>query len=164
MAAIRDATEDDWALLRAIRLDALLRAPRAFVSTHDREVGYNERQWRNWLRRDLWLLAFTDPSSGEPIGIIAATREPVAPCGEPFISSVWVDPKHRKQGIAKELIRAATDRVAARGATAVSLWVLDGNKRARKLYTAMGFTITKDRQLAPGRSKVRERRMSKSLP
>lgn len=163
MAAIRDASDDDWALLRAIRLDALLNAPRAFVSTHGREAEYTEWQWRGWLRRDLWLLAFVNVSSAQPIGIIAATREPMAPCGEPFISSLWVNPGHRKRGIAKELIQAATDRLAAGGATAVSLWVLDGNERAQKLYAAMGFVATNDCQVAPGHSKLMERRMSKNL-
>jgi GNAT superfamily N-acetyltransferase len=163
MTAIRDASEDDWELLRAIRLDALLNAPRAFVSTHAREAEYNEWQWREWLRRDLWLLAFADLSSARPIGIIAATQEPMEPCGEPFISSLWVNPEHRMRGIAKELIRAAADRVAARGAIAVSLWVLDGNEHAHKLYTAMGFVGTNDHQIAPGHSSLMERRMSKSL-
>jgi ribosomal protein S18 acetylase RimI-like enzyme len=167
MAAIRDASEDDWELLREIRLSALSGAPCAFMSTYVREEGYEEQGWREWLRRDLWLLAVAGESPVQLAGVIAATREPMAPSGEPFISSLWVDPHHRGRGIAKELIQAVIERLVARGATAVSLWVLDGNEAAHRLYAAVGFIDTDEGQDVPGRTKgpknLREWRMSKSL-
>jgi GNAT superfamily N-acetyltransferase len=163
MAAIRDATEDDWKLLRSIRLKALFFAPRAFLSDYGREAGYDERRWRERLRKDHWLLAFADGLAAQPIGVIAATREPLAPAGEPFISSLWVDLEHRRHGIAKELIQAVIDRLVAWGATAVSLWVLDGNEAAQQLYAAVGFIGTDECQDVPGRTNLREWRMSKSL-
>jgi len=39
MAAMRDITEDDWRLLRAIRLRALREAPHAFTSDYGDEAG-----------------------------------------------------------------------------------------------------------------------------
>lgn len=161
MAVIRDTTEDDWHLLRGIRLRALRESPRAFMSEHDREARRGERQWRTLLRGDLWLLAFADGTAAEPVGVIAASREP--PGGEPFISALWVDPGHRRQGIASGLIQAALDRAVARGARAVSLWVLDGNDVARACYLAAGFAGTGKSQRVPGSSGTREWRMRRRI-
>jgi ribosomal protein S18 acetylase RimI-like enzyme len=163
MAAIHDITEDDWRLLRAIRLRALQDAPNAFTSNYGAEAGHDERRWRERLRSNLWLLAFQDGTAAPPIGVIAATRQPLAPAGEPFLSSLWVDPEHRRHGVARELIDAAADLVAARGAEAVSLWVLDDNTAAHSLYSVAGFVYTEDRQLAPGSSDVHEQRMRRNL-
>jgi len=41
MAAIHDITEDDWRLLRAIRLRALREAPNAFTSNYGDEAGHD---------------------------------------------------------------------------------------------------------------------------
>jgi ribosomal protein S18 acetylase RimI-like enzyme len=163
MAAIHDITEDDWRLLRAIRLRALQDAPNAFTSNYGDEAGHDERRWRERLRSNLWLLAFQDGTAAPPIGVIAATREPLAPTGEPFLSSLWVDPEHRRLGIARELIDAAADLVAVGGAEAVSLWVLADNTAAHNLYSAVGFVYTEDRQLAPGSSDMHEQRMRRNL-
>jgi ribosomal protein S18 acetylase RimI-like enzyme len=159
MAGIRDASGDDWELLRTIRLFALKDAPLAFASSHDAEAGRDESWWRGQLRSELWLLAFEDGKADQPIGMIAASREPRPPTGEPFISSLWVDPHHRRQGVATMLIRAAADRALSEGGAAVSLWVLDGNEAARDFYRAVGFTDTDDHKPAPGPSNRYERRM-----
>ena len=101
MAAIRDAGEDDWQLLRAIRLRALLDAPRAFTAEYEDEADHDERRWRERLRSQHWLLAFRDGLPAEPVGMVAATRESVALAEEPFINSLWVDPYHRRRGVAR---------------------------------------------------------------
>ena len=159
MAVIRDTTEDDWLLLSAIRLRALRDSPGAFASHYGTEVRHNERQWRQWLRSDMWLLAFENGTAPAPVGVIAATREPPVPAGDHFLSSLWVAPWHRRLGIARGLVEAAAERVAAAGAAAVSLWVLDGNDAAREFYMAIGFVPTGERQLAPGSSDLHEQRM-----
>jgi ribosomal protein S18 acetylase RimI-like enzyme len=156
---IRDTTEDDWQLLSTIRLRALEDSPDAFAADYGAEVRHDEQQWREWLRSDMWLLAFENGTAPAPVGVIAATREPPAPAGDPFLSSLWVDPWHRRRGIARGLVEAAAERVATAGATAVSLWVLDGNEPARRFYTAIGFVPTGERQLAPGFWDLHEQRM-----
>ncbi len=163
MAAIRDASEDDWGLLRTIRLLALQDAPFAFASSYDREADRDEEWWRDLLRSELWFLAFQPDAVTRPVGVIAATRAPVPPVGEPFLSSLWVDPRHRRLGIGRGLIQAAADLVAADGAEAVSLWVLDSNIVASQFYAAMGFVSTGECQAAPGPAGVLEWRMRKSL-
>ena len=68
MAAIHDITEDDWRLLRAVRLRALRDAPHAFTADYGNEADHDERWWRDRLRSNLWLLAFQDGSAAPPIG------------------------------------------------------------------------------------------------
>src|SRR5258708_38538574 len=126
-----------WGLVRGIRRGALRDAAHAFTSGYGYEAGHDERQWRELLRGNLWLLAFEDGMAAPPVGVIAATQETPPPEGEAFLSSLWVDPTHRRRGIARRLLQAAADRVAAQGTEAVSLWVLDGNEAAHRLYAAV---------------------------
>jgi ribosomal protein S18 acetylase RimI-like enzyme len=163
VAVIRDIAEDDWHLLRVIRLRALEDSPDAFTSEHDLEASQDGRWWRERVRSEIWLLAFEDPTAAEPVGVIAATRVPTSSSADPFLSSLWVDPGHRRQGIARSLIKAAVDRMAARGARAVSLWVLDGNDAAYMFYEAVGFVFTGDCQEAQWPENVLERKLRRSL-
>ena len=163
MPVIRDTTEDDWRLLRTIRLQALEDSPNAFAADYVAELRHDKQQWRERLRSDIWLLAFENGTAPAPVGVIAATREPPTPAGDPFLSSLWVDPWHRRRGIARELVEAAVERAATVGATAVSLWVLDGNEEAGQFYTAIGFVLTGERQLAPGFSDLHEQRMRRPV-
>src|SRR5260370_42390075 len=101
VAAIRDITEDDWRLLRAIRLRALRDAPHAFTSDYGYEAGHDEREWRELLRSNLWLLAFEDGMAAPPIGVIAATRETLPPAGEGLLRSLWGCSAHPPTGTAR---------------------------------------------------------------
>ena len=49
------------------------------------------------------------------------------------------DPAHRRQGIARGLLRAVEDRLRAQDATRQFLEVAAGNAPARTLYAAMGY-------------------------
>jgi ribosomal protein S18 acetylase RimI-like enzyme len=163
VAVIRDIAEDDWPLLRTIRLRALQDSPEAFTSEHDLEAHQDERQWRERIRNEVWLLAFERSAAAEPVGVIAATRKPPSSAADHFLSSLWVDPGHRRQGIARSLIQAAVDRLAASGARAISLWVLDGNDAAYMFYEAVGFVFTGDCQEVQWPENVLERKLRRSL-
>jgi ribosomal protein S18 acetylase RimI-like enzyme len=156
---IHEITEDDWQLLRTIRLRALEDSPDAFASDYGAEVRHTEQQWRESLRSDIWLLAFEEGTTPAAVGVITATREPLAPARELFISWLWVDPWHRRRGIARSLVEAAAERMAAVGAATVSVWVLDGNETACGFYTAIGFAPTGERKLAPNSWDLHEQRM-----
>jgi GNAT superfamily N-acetyltransferase len=53
-----------------------------------------------------------------------------------YVTNMWVDPAHRRKGVGRQLLEAATAEAKARGATYVSLHATDAG---RKLYTAMGW-------------------------
>ena len=68
-----------------------------------------------------------------------SSRDPDAPASTAEIYSLNVDPAAWGQGAGRALLGAATNRLARLGSSRVTLWVIDGNARARALYERFGF-------------------------
>ncbi|VBA53550.1 GNAT family N-acetyltransferase [Mycobacterium attenuatum] len=58
-------------------------------------------------------------------------------CGE--LMAIYVDPVRMGGGIGRLLMAAARDRLRRVGLSRASLWVLDGNERARRFYERDGW-------------------------
>ena len=58
--------------------------------------------------------------------------------GEVFACNV--DPQHWRCGFGAELMAATMARLAVMGYESCTLWVLEQNDRARRFYSALGFT------------------------
>lgn len=81
---------------------------------------------------------------GIPIaGIIISLREGSSPFGGPWISEIWVDPKHQGQGIAKYLITQTQEKLKEDNYTSLGLAVTNGNQ-AKQLYEYAGFTVVEE--------------------
>ena len=74
---------------------------------------------------------------------------------------MWVAPPLRRHGIASRLLRAASTRALADGAHGVTLWVLEHNDAAARLYRRHGFHFTGEQMTLPRDSPVVELRMRK---
>lgn len=134
-------TEDDWRLLRSVRLAALAEAPDAFGSSHAEEASFVEGDWREWIRDWATFLAVRgDQAVGLAAGL--ATDDP----GERRLIAMWVDPEHRCHAVAASLVDAVRRWARDDGAARLSLWVTRTNEPATRLYRRLGFT-------AMGRSK-----------
>lgn len=59
------------------------------------------------------------------------------PFGE--LTELYVDPAHRRKGIATELVGAAEEEMRKRGADCVRLLTGSGNRAARALYERCGY-------------------------
>lgn len=57
------------------------------------------------------------------------------------ISNVAVDPRVRRQGVGRELVRSALARASRRGAETATLEVRVSNLTAQALYRDFGFTV-----------------------
>jgi GNAT superfamily N-acetyltransferase len=137
---VRVLTEDDWWLLRIVRLRALKESPRAFLSDYQTEAGYVETQWRHLIGGGMqWFVAFG--ADQQPVGVAAARRDSDYD-DRWYIESMWVAPKLRTLGVARCLIRVLVHAVRLQGVSTVLLWVLDGNDVARSAYLALGFVPT----------------------
>jgi GNAT superfamily N-acetyltransferase len=55
------------------------------------------------------------------------------------LMAIYVDPGHVRTGVGRLLITAARERLRLVGVTGASLWVLDGNVRARRFYERDGW-------------------------
>lgn len=60
--------------------------------------------------------------------------------GEGEILAIGVDPRRRRAGAGRRLLRAAIDEAATRGAVELFLEVAEDNPAARALYLGCGFT------------------------
>ncbi|MFI5064495.1 MAG: GNAT family N-acetyltransferase [Streptosporangiales bacterium] len=163
MTDVRALTEADWRRLRLIRLRALRDAPHAFISSYYHEAGHDADWWRERLSNDTWLLAFCAATSIQPIGVISATLGLIDSSPHPYVNSLWVARAHRRRHVARTLLHAVLAHLAEEGADAASLWILDGNEAALRLYLAAGFTPTGHRQLVPGSVNRHEERLTKHL-
>ena len=124
---------DDWELLRRLRLEALLDAPEAFSSWYEREVDMDEASWRR--RAENMAIAFRD---GAPAGIVGGI-----PDGDVHVMvAMWVDPAHRRVGVATALVDWIVGRARAMGKAAVRTAFATGNDRACRVYERYGFVVT----------------------
>jgi GNAT superfamily N-acetyltransferase len=136
---VRRLEPGDWELLREVRLRSLADAPEAFGSTHEREAGFDEAEWRDRAASNGWFIAVDDD---EPVGIAAGYRDPQAPAEQRHLVAMWVAPAARGSGVADRLIDAVVGWSRDGGASELTLGVTDGNERARAVYLRYGFSET----------------------
>ena len=147
MPLVRRMSEDDWAQVREIRLAALQDSPTAFASTYGREAAFDEATWRSRTRTAAWFLAYEGTRA---VGLVAGIHEEGGSAGERHVVSFWVAPDRRGRGVAGALLDAVTDWAREQGADVVTLWVVEGNEAATRLYLRHGFQLTGERQPVPG--------------
>jgi GNAT superfamily N-acetyltransferase len=149
MTEIRRVSEDDWRVMRDIRLDALRETPEAFGSTYAREAVFTEADWRRRASGHGFLayLPACVPELGNgPVGIVGGVED--AP-GIAQLVSMWVRPQARGRHVGTSLIAAIVDWARKRDIGRLNLWVTDTNQAARLLYERCGFTPTGERQPLP---------------
>jgi ribosomal protein S18 acetylase RimI-like enzyme len=155
---VRAATEDDWPVLREVRLRALADAPTAFETTLAQAQSFPEERWRARSRgsassRDFLAFAATGVEAVGMAGLFV--EDP----GVGEIISVWVQPDHRGQRLAVSLVDAAMQCGRDLGLPRMRLWVTEGNRAAECLYTRLGFAFTGSRQPITTRPHADEREM-----
>ncbi len=103
---LRQARAADWEALRELRLRALADAPDAFASTLQQEVAFPERVWRQRAKGGAGSVNFITWESGAGIGMAAIFAVANAP-GRMHLVGMWVDPRHRRRGVAQALVERA---------------------------------------------------------
>jgi RimJ/RimL family protein N-acetyltransferase len=131
--------EEEWIVLRDMRLAALRESPGAFLSAHSDESVFEEQKWRAEFERGEWTIEIRND---KPIALVGVTREQSTPPDECYLEYMWVSPGFRRCGVATNLIKTVLRRLLNRGFVTIWLWVLDGNEPARHLYEKCGFTST----------------------
>ncbi|CAA9237999.1 MAG: hypothetical protein AVDCRST_MAG20-1583 [uncultured Acidimicrobiales bacterium] len=160
MIEVRRPTEDEWAVVRAVRLAALADAPDAFGSTLAAEEDLPEAEWRR--RTPSFVLAVAGGGAAEPAGLAAGWEDPAQP-GALELVSMWVAPGWRRQGVGEALVAAVVAEGHRRGASEVRLWVTATNDGARRLYQRCGFEPTGATAPLPSNPTLVEERLALPL-
>jgi ribosomal protein S18 acetylase RimI-like enzyme len=136
---LRVLTSDDWALWRALRLEALAAAPHAFRSTLTDWSEAPEERWRARLELpgSHNLVALVDD---RPVGMVSGV--PGDSPGTVQLISMYVSTAARGTGLAAALLDAVEQWAADHGHRTLCLDVRADNASARRLYERQGYTVT----------------------
>jgi ribosomal protein S18 acetylase RimI-like enzyme len=153
MTDIRPVNEDDWRVMRDIRLDALRDDPGAFGSSYAREAVFTEADWRRRAGGH-GFLAYLPELSPSPVGIVGGVEDKNAGAnagapGTAEMVSMWVRPQARGRQVGTALVAAIVAWARAHDITRLNLCVTETNKPARLLYERCGFTLTGERKPLP---------------
>lgn len=133
---IRHTTEQDWPILKALRLAALLDSPTAFGVSHASAAANSDQQWRDRAAARgpaTYLLAF---QGDMPVGMIGGVFNEAQ---EFNLIAMWLKPEHRGGGAAAALVEAMKAHALAQGQQRVVLDVAPTNARAAAFYAKLGF-------------------------
>jgi ribosomal protein S18 acetylase RimI-like enzyme len=161
---IRRISEQDWPLLRTIRLDALQADPDAFGSTYADQAAFPEHRWQAMAAESAGgadncvLIAFRD---GEPAGMVRTVRDGRRPAVF-GVYSVWVAPGERRRGVGRALLDAIEDWVRGAGGSELELTVMEDGGPAQALYAAHGYRFDGRTERSIG-ARATELGMSKAL-
>ena len=134
---IADLAVRAWeAAYRGLLPDAVLDARTVADEEHEWRAYLDDEPegFRTWLARDGF--ARTGPS------------DDAARAGEVY--GLYVEPDRIGTGAGRALFAHAVEDLAARGFALATVWVFEGNERARSFYGSAGFEPDGARRLDPG--------------
>ncbi|MEV0868683.1 GNAT family N-acetyltransferase [Brachybacterium paraconglomeratum] len=142
MAEIIRAHDEDWSLVREIRLRSLSTDPGAFGQSWEKESTYEDSVWEQRVSDAAWFLAV---EGDQPVAVVAVRQEDDSPANERELQAMWVTPGSRHSGIAGRLAEAVFEWAREDGADTVTLYVGPENTGARALYESLGFSDSGER-------------------
>ena len=125
-------------------------------------VDTREAVWRQILAEGRSeLLVATDGAAVVGFVSFGPCRDEAAPLDRGEVWAIYVAPSAWGTGVGKALWCVASERLKAQGFRSVSLWVLDGNERATRFYSAAGFNVEagSEKEFEIGGATVREVKM-----
>jgi GNAT superfamily N-acetyltransferase len=129
----------------------------AFVHVRSWQVAYRGQMADEFLdgldvetRANLWRELAQDPDKiilvaedeeGDIVGFsaLSPSRDADANPNTAEVTAIYVHPEQWKKGVGRALLSASLDQVRKRGFDHVTLWVLEGNQRARSFYENVWF-------------------------
>ncbi|WP_296228975.1 GNAT family N-acetyltransferase [Ralstonia sp. UBA689] len=138
--AIRPLATEDAEAFKALRLKAIQDAPTAIWPTQDEEAARTLDETRGRIQPTGHQVVFGAFAGPALIGIAGLRREPLTQVAHKAVLwGVFVDPAHRRSGIAGRLLDAAIAHARAARVLQIQLCVNAENPRAQALYRNAGF-------------------------
>ena len=141
---IRTLKSYEVELHRSLRLRALRDAPDSFGETWAEAERQPFEYWQNLTRsvtepgpHVMFLACQNSGVQGATYGLV----DPDRPCAG-RVGGMWVDPRWRRQGIGRALLKAVSAWADDRKFTTLGLWAPAHRPAAVALYRKMGFHET----------------------
>lgn len=135
---IRTTDEQDWEILKEIRLAALLDTPTAFGVDYQTAINNSDQQWKqrssSETQPNFWL-AFKQEKA---IGMIGSG---VNQADRYNLIAMWVEPESRGLGVAECLVNAVKAHATSNGYQQVFLDVSPDNLTASQFYRKHSFVF-----------------------
>lgn len=132
------ATEAQWQALKAVRLAALLDAPKAFGVTYEKSSANTDDDWRAHAAGRRGVAFFLAGDGAQPVGLAGGV---MGDDGQYQLIAMWVHPAHRGSGVAASLVDAVKAHAAGAGHARVVLDVAPDNAAAVRFYQRQGFNF-----------------------
>lgn len=138
----RPLCRDDWQAFRALRLKSIEDWPLALYPTYEEEASLAPEAIQDRIAETPSQVVFGAFDGGVLAGIAGLRRNPLVQVAHKGVLwGVFVHPDRRRDGLARQLLRALFAYAHARGVTQVHLSVNAENPRAGNLYRSMGFEV-----------------------
>lgn len=141
MITVRPLNAADAESFKNLRLLATKTSPTAIWPTHEEEAKMSIRMVAERIAPTESITVYGAFSSDALVGIAGVRRGLLAKvCHKALIWGVFVDPSHRRKGIAQDLLKAANDHASRQWrAVQLMLCVNAENVAAKALYASQGF-------------------------
>ncbi|QHH97472.1 GNAT family N-acetyltransferase [Acinetobacter dispersus] len=135
---VRLTTEEDWKILKTVRLESLLDSPDVFAANYATTEKYSESEWRDRASQKTKFQYVLAIKGDRAIGIIGGTQNAVH---EFNVIAMWVNPIFRGSGIADLLVSAIKNLAVSKCHSRIVLSVSPKNERAVYLYSRHDFVF-----------------------
>lgn len=137
---IRPLGEDDAPAFKALRLKAIQDSPSAVQPTYEEEATRTLDDMRSRVRATEYEIVFGAFRGDALVGVTGLRRHvPVQAAHKAVLWGVFVDPAHRRGGVARRLLDAAIGHARSSRVLQIQLCVNTENPRAQALYRGAGF-------------------------
>ena len=138
---IKELSENDWRVYKAIRLRALAESPDSFGSTWEREASFTPVHWKsrlNAVSEKNSTIAVVATKNDMYIGLLSGVIQK-SDSSRANLYQMWVDPTCRGLGVGTALIDEVRSWAVERDARKLLLSVTTVNIEAMSLYKSIGF-------------------------
>ena len=105
------------------------------------DVEKRVSMWRQLTQETDQIVLVAENEEGDIVGfsLLGPSRDADTDANTAEVAAIYVHPEKWKQGIGRALLSESLDQVRARKFDQLTLWVLEGNQRARSFYESFGF-------------------------
>jgi ribosomal protein S18 acetylase RimI-like enzyme len=144
IAEVRKATVQDASAIAVVHVRSWQVAYRGHMPDEyldGLDVDKRANMWRQLAQDADKIILVAEDSEGNIVGFSALgpSRDVDADPNTAEVAAIYVHPEEWKKGIGRALLSASLDQIRKRKFDQLTLWVLEGNQRARSFYESFGF-------------------------